>query len=170
MEMRYGRLLLLVFLIISMSDAYAGALQASDHSKHMAEMNERGDRVMGFDQAKTTHHFRLLEDGGTIEVGANDPKDAMSRNQIRHHLEEIARAFSEGRFEAPMEIHHQVPPGAMVMRDLKSVIEYTFQPMEGGGRVRITTTDARALKAVHDFLRFQIKEHQTGDPLSVVSK
>lgn len=168
--MKFGRLLLFVLLIGGIFCACAGALQASDHSKHMAEMNERGDRVMGFDQAKTTHHFRLLEDGGTIEVGANDPKDAMSRDQIRHHLEEIARAFSEGRFEAPMEIHHQVPPGTTVMQDLRSVIEYTFQPTEGGGRVRITTTDARALKAVHDFLRFQIKEHQTGDPLSVVSK
>ena len=27
-------------------------------------MNERGDHVMGFDHTKTTHHFRLLADGG----------------------------------------------------------------------------------------------------------
>ncbi len=164
--MKIVRLSLFGLLIAGIFCTCAGALQASDHSKHMAEMNERGDRVMGFDQAKTTHHFRLLEDGGTIEVGANDPKDAMSRDQIRHHLEEIARSFSEGRFEAPMEIHHQVPPGATVMQDLKSAIGYRFEPTDVGGRVRITTTDARALKAIHDFLRFQIEEHQTGDPLS----
>ena len=32
------------------------------------KMNERGDHVMGFDHTKTTHHFRLLADGGSIEV------------------------------------------------------------------------------------------------------
>ncbi|PYR73529.1 MAG: hypothetical protein DMF86_20265 [Acidobacteria bacterium] len=34
------------------------------------------------------------------------------------------------------------------------------------GRVRITTKDARALEAVHAFLRYQIKEHRTGDPMA----
>jgi hypothetical protein len=29
------------------------------------KMNERGDHVMGFDHTKTTHHFRLLSDGGS---------------------------------------------------------------------------------------------------------
>jgi hypothetical protein len=32
--------------------------------------------------------------------------------------------------------------------------------------VDIVTTDAEALKAVHDFLRFQIADHKTGDPLT----
>jgi len=32
--------------------------------------------------------------------------------------------------------------------------------------VRITTKDARALEAVHAFLRYQIKEHRTGDPMA----
>jgi len=167
--MKSGRPPLFALLIAGILCAWAGALQASDqHSKHIAEMNERGNRVMGFDQEKTTHHFRLLKNGGVIEVGGNDPKDAMSRDQIRRHLEEIARAFSEGRFEAPMDIHHQVPPGVKIMQDLKSAIGYRFEPTEKGGLVRITTTNPMALKAVHDFLRFQIEEHQTGDPPEVV--
>jgi hypothetical protein len=29
------------------------------------------------------------------------------------------------------------------------------------------TTNARAEEAVHAFLRYQIKEHQTGDPMEV---
>ena len=161
-------LLLLAFLIVVM--AHAQAATQHDHAKHMAEMNERGDRVMGFSQAKTTHHFRLLEDGGSIEVGANDPKDAVSKDQIRQHLEDIAGAFSEGEFEAPMEIHKQTPPGAPVMRELKASIDYRFEPTQSGGQVRITTADKRALDAIHEFLRFQIEEHQTGDPLSVASK
>jgi len=33
--------------------------------------------------------------------------------------------------------------------------------------VRITTRDGEALAAVHEFLRYQIREHHTGDPLTV---
>ena len=30
---------------------------------------------MGFDQARTTHHFLLFTDGGAIDVSVNDPVD-----------------------------------------------------------------------------------------------
>jgi hypothetical protein len=36
--------------------------------------------------------------------------------------------------------------------------------------VRITTRFARALSAVHEFLRYQIAAHKTGDPLDVSRK
>jgi hypothetical protein len=39
--------------------------------------------------------------------------------------------------------------------------------MDDGGHIRIATESPEALAAVHDFLRFQIKDHQTGDPLTV---
>ena len=42
--------------------------------------------VMGFDQARTTHHFLLFDDGGAIEVGVNDPADTKNRDAIRSHL------------------------------------------------------------------------------------
>ncbi len=41
---------------------------------------------MGFDHNKTTHHFRLLPKGGSIEVAANDSDDIASRDQIRMHF------------------------------------------------------------------------------------
>jgi hypothetical protein len=44
------------------------------------KMNERGDHVMGFDHTKTTHHFRLLADGGSIEVVANSSQDTESKS------------------------------------------------------------------------------------------
>jgi hypothetical protein len=37
----------------------------------------------------------------------------------------------------------------------------------GGGRVDIVTTDREALSALHEFLRYQIAEHRTADPLTV---
>jgi hypothetical protein len=55
------------------------------------------------------------------------------------------------------------------MRTLKSDITYTFEATGNGGRVRITTTNSAALTAVHEFLRYQIREHATGDPLGVVA-
>jgi hypothetical protein len=129
----------------------------------MGEMNERGDRVMGFDHDKTTHHFRLSPEGGVIEVEANDAKDAVSRDQIRMHLRHIAGMFAAGNFEAPMLIHSQTPPGVQAMKSLRTEIKYQFEDTVRGGLVRITTSNKEALAAIYEFLRFQIKEHQTGD-------
>ena len=138
-----------------------------DQSDHHSEMNARGDKAMGFSQAKTTHHFRLLSDGGAIEVEANDVKDTASRDQIRQHLAHIAEAFASGDFALPKDIHDQVPPGVSVMKQARDAITYRFQETERGGRVRISTRNTEALDAIHEFLRFQIREHETGDPLSV---
>ena len=132
------------------------------------KMNERGDHVMGFDHTKTTHHFRLLADGGSIEITANSTQDNESRDQIRMHLGHIAKMFADGNFNAPMLIHDQTPPGVPTMQKLKSDIQYKFEESEAGARIRISTNSAEALTAVHDFLRFQIKEHKTGDALEVV--
>jgi len=136
---------------------------------NMDEMNKRGDKVMGFDHTKTTHHFRLTSDGGSIEVAANDVNDRASRDEIRMHLSHIAKMFSEGNFKAPMLIHDQTPPGVTVMKELKAEIEYKFEETERGGRVVIKTKSPQALHAIHEFLRFQIKEHQTGDSLEISS-
>ena len=131
------------------------------------QMNKRGDHVMGFDHTKTTHHFLLQEQGGSIEVTANSADDVESSEQIRMHLKHIAMMFAEGNFNAPMLIHDQTPPGVPVMQELKGEIEYNFEEIERGAAVRISTKNPIALKAIHDFLRFQIKEHKTGDSLIV---
>jgi len=131
------------------------------------EMNKRGDHVMGFDHTKTTHHFRLLENGGAIEVTANSGADAESRDQIRMHLRHIAKMFAGGNFNAPMSVHEQTPPGVPTMKRLASEIEYQFEETERGGIVHITTKSGEALQAIYEFLKFQIKEHQTGDLLEV---
>ena len=65
-------------------------------------MQERGNRSMGFDQSKTTHHFRSLEDGGAIEVTVNDPADSSDLAAIRNHLAQIAKQFAAGDFSAPI--------------------------------------------------------------------
>jgi len=141
--------------------------QGHGHDAHTQGVNKRGNRVMGFDQQKTTHHFLLYQDGGAIEVTANDASDTQSREQIRKHLRDIARLFAEGNFNAPLLIHARTPPGVPAMRRLKSAIKYDFEESERGARIRIRTSHPKALPAVHQFLRFQIKDHQTGDSTEV---
>ena len=140
---------------------------AEKQDQHHHDVNQRGDHVMGFSHEKTTHHFRLFEDGGAIEVTANAPKDDASLDQIRTHLGHIAGMFSAGNFEAPMLIHGINPPGVAAMKELREKIDYKYADMDRGGRVRITTQDPGALKAVHEFLKFQIRDHQTGDPIDI---
>ena len=118
---------------------------------------------MGFDHDKTTHHFRLTPSGGTIEVTANAESDTASRDAIRGHLSHIATMFAEGDFEAPMLIHDRVPPGVPVMKEKGNAIRWTYEEIPSGGEILIATEDAEARKAVYEFLRFQIEDHQTGD-------
>jgi hypothetical protein len=146
--------------------AFLAAGTIAYSQSHHDDVNRRGDHEMGFSHEKTTHHFRLAKDGGAIEVTANDPNDTESRDQIRQHLTHIAMLFSAGNFNAPMLIHDQTPPGIPVMKRLKGQIKYEFESMESGGRVKISTMNREAIDAVHEFLRFQITDHQTGDPLT----
>lgn len=132
-------------------------------SQHQADVERHGDEAMGFPHDKTTHHFLLYADGGAIEVTANERNDLSNIQAIQSHLKHIAAMFSGGNFSIPMFVHSQVPPGVPVMKDKQNQISYTYEELSSGARVRIRTTDAVALKAVQDFLRFQIEDHHTGD-------
>jgi hypothetical protein len=142
--------------------AEKSAAPATAHA-HAHAVDARGDAVMGFSHEKTKHTFRILRDGGAIEVRANDAADAESIRRIREHLAVIEKDFSAGTFAKPEAIHGKVPDGAEVMKELGPSIDYEYEEIPRGGRVRITTRDPRALAAVHAFLRFQIADHRTGD-------
>jgi hypothetical protein len=144
----------------------ANKSSASVHSHQSASwstLKDRGNAAMGFEQSKTTHHFFLKPDGGVIQVQANDPQDAVSLEQIRTHFHRIAAAFAEGDFQVPMIVHDTLPPGVSAMKRLREKIQYTYDVIPTGARVVIKTADPSALDAIHDFLRYQIREHETGD-------
>src|SRR6266567_3643991 len=153
-----------VLLLATILPFLARAATAQSHEcSHSAGVDRRGDHVMGFDHEKTLHHFRLTKTGGSIEAEAKDAADAESREQIRMHFVHIAKMFSEGDFEAPMLIHETVPPGVPEMKKRRGAIRYEVKETPRGGRIVITTKDSRTLAAIHDFLRFQIHDHRTGD-------
>jgi hypothetical protein len=144
------------------------------HEEHLrqlekeADLKKRGEASMGFDQDATTHHFTLTGEGGRIEVTAKDPSDAKNLTQIRAHLTGIATAFANGNFDAPFGTHGEVPPGVTVLQELRGLTRYRYENIRHGGRVVMSSANPKARAAIHDFLRYQIREHATGDPLAVV--
>jgi hypothetical protein len=154
------------FVVLALALAIAPALDA----KQDPQMQHRGQMVMGFDQMKTTHHFSLYQDGGAIEVSVNDPSDTTNRDAIRAHLPHIAQMFGAGDFEAPMEVHAQQVPGTAEMTKLKDRLSFKYVETPRGGRVDVVTTDKDALAAVHEFLKFQIADHKTGDSTRVTTR
>jgi hypothetical protein len=172
----------LILVLASMVTLGAAAQDMKDcpmHAQHVAassQAKEHNDGVnkrgaahegMGFSQSATTHHFLLTEDGGIIQVTANDATDKDSIAEVQQHFEHIQMAFANGDFSIPHFVHDQTVPGVKVMKLQKAKIRYTAEKMENGARLRMETKSPEALKAIHDFLRFQIADHRTGDPGTV---
>ena len=161
------RAILTVLVLASAIQAQQANTQTPEQQH--AAMMKRGDAGMGFSHDKTTHHFVLLKDGGAIQVNVNDPKDNASRDHIRMHLAHLAEMFSAGDFNIPMFIHDTTPPGVATMEKLHSEIHYQYDQTDTGGKILMQAANKNALEAVHEFLRFQIREHQTGDPIEVTN-
>ena len=141
---------------------HQGCPMTPDARRQAVDHRHRG--ATGIPTEGSVHHFRLTSDGGSITLEATDAEDAATRDQIRAHLRHVARAFGAGDFSLPSRIHDEVPPGASTMRARRARIRYAFSETPGGAVVSITTSDREALAAVHEFLRFQIRDHGTGDP------
>jgi hypothetical protein len=144
-----------------------GTTLAIAQQDHHAMVEQQGDKVMGFSHEKATHHFVLTADGGLIEGRANDLHDTASLGQIRGHFQHIVQLFREGNFNAPMLVHSQSVPGTATMTRLKNDLHWELSDLPRGARITITADNEEALDAVHDFLRFQIADHQTGDCTAV---
>lgn len=153
----------LTALLAAVAVLPVAAQTPSPHGQH-------AKAAMGFDQAKTTHHFSLYTDGGAIDVSVKDPADKQNLDAIRSHLPHLAQMFTQGNFETPMLVHQRKVPGTDGMAQARTKISYAYKETPRGGRVDIRTTDAAALEAVHAFLKFQITDHRSGDPLTVTKR
>lgn len=124
-----------------------------------AELQERGRRAMGVDQYTATHTFDDLPDGGRIALQRN-VDDSAGTAVIREHLRDIQRLFTAGDFRIPAMVHDREVPGTAVMSERREHLRFTYRDLPRGGEVRIQTTDAEALAAVHAFLEFQRTDHR----------
>jgi hypothetical protein len=154
------------------------AEQCPLHAQHMktqapavsgshADMLARGGHAMGFDQLATSHHFRLARTGGAIEVHVNDAENTNLKAAVAGHLRTIAMQFSQGDFSTPLQVHGETPAGVEALKRLSGDVTYAFEPGDLGGRVRLIGKSEEAVAAIHEFLRYQIREHRTGDPLTI---
>jgi hypothetical protein len=143
----------------------AASVAIAQHDAGHHAMQQRGQQAMGFDQYRSTHHFLIQKDGGTIEITAKDSADMTLAAEIRAHLRNIRSALSDGDFALPIFIHQKPPPGVDMLKERRARLAFRYEDLPAGGKVVMTTKDADALAALHAFLRFQITEHRTGDPL-----
>jgi uncharacterized protein YjhX (UPF0386 family) len=136
----------------------ASAPLAAQDSSFQA-LQRRGHAAMGVDQYTSQHRFEAVADGGRI-VLQRDSTDSAGVATIRAHLRHIAGAFAQGDFALPGFVHARAVPGTRVMAASRTAIRYEFHPLPGGGEVRITASDPRAVAAIHQFLAFQRSDHR----------
>jgi quercetin dioxygenase-like cupin family protein len=121
-------------------------------------MQARGQMAMGVDQYTSSHVFEDLPDGGRI-VLQRDHEDPAGAAAIRAHMDSIAVHFAAGDFSVPGFVHGETVPGTAVMAARKARIRYAVETLPRGAQVRITTQDAQALAAIHEFLAYQRTMH-----------
>jgi len=138
-----------------------------DHAAHhpspaadsgFAALQQRGAVYMGVDQSKAAHRFDALPDGGRIELQSTTG-DSADVAAIRRHFQMIADQFARGDFETPFAVHAETVPGTAVMRERWEQISYQRSDLPRGAALRLTTRDPEALRAIHEFLAYQRKEH-----------
>jgi hypothetical protein len=128
-----------------------------------AKLQARGAAVMGVGQYTSQHAFEDLPDGGRI-VLVRDPADSTGTTTIRTHLQALAVAMAAGDFSMSAMVHDMDVPGTKQMASHRSAIRFQFEPLPGGGAVRIVVDhDTVALDAVRQFLSFQRADHRVPD-------
>ncbi|HLQ23270.1 MAG TPA: hypothetical protein VK132_08680 [Gemmatimonadales bacterium] len=144
-----------------MSDTAASRHAEAAGDSAFAAVQARGAHAMGVDQYTSTHTFEPLADGGRITL-QRDQADSAGTDQIRHHMRDIEAAFSSGDFTLPGFVHARDVPGTAVMTAKRRVIRYAVEPLPRGAALRLETTDTAAVRAIHEFLAFQRRDHHAG--------
>ena len=126
------RLVPVLCVLVSLASLPVSVAARQDH--HGAS-DRRGAEVMGFDQARTTHHFLLFTDGGAVDISVNESADTKNRDAIRSHLPHIAMMFGEGNFDAPMLVHDSKNvPGTKLMTEPRTYSGVQYYSAKGHGR------------------------------------
>jgi hypothetical protein len=140
-----------VFLIAGCMSAFAQTKQ--EHVHHS------GQSVMPFDLSKTTHIFRMTDDGGVERVVV---KDATAQDQvalIQRHLQHEAVAFQRGDYSDPASLHGADMPGLKDLQAGAAQIKVSYSALPAGAEITFETTDLHLLTAIHRWFGAQLSEH-----------
>jgi hypothetical protein len=132
-----------------------------------AQKGDKDARPMPFEESKATQHFYLLKNGGAVELAAKDPADKPTIDAIQKHLQSQAKNFEKGVFEVPTAEKGKVPESVNTMKKLRREITFEVMQMDAGAALRMFSVNTQARQAIQDFLKLQIEEHHTGDPMEV---
>jgi len=124
------------------------------------DMMKRGDIGMGFNQSEISHQFVITPDGGKIIVTALNNNDTQTIGEIKNHISNIQKLFSEGNFTIPFFVHAQKVPGTDIMKNKKDLIDYSIAELKNGSSLILTTNDKKVVDAISQFMKFQATEHK----------
>ena len=134
--------------------------QMSNMNMDHIQMMKRGDIDMGFNQIKILHQFVITPNGGIIIITALDNKDNQTITQIKDHIKDIQKLFSEGNFTIPFFVHAQIVPGTDVLKKKKELINYSILDMKNGSSLILSTNNKEVVDAINQFMKFQATEHK----------
>jgi hypothetical protein len=123
-----------------------------------------------YDRHRVVHHFYLYPDGGMVTLTVTDPSDAETRKAVRAYVQRVSQLMVVGNLTRLREQFGDGVPGLTRIaeaRGRKATITVHSSTPDEGSQIIFSTADAAALEGLHDFLRFQITDLKTGDPLEV---
>ena len=119
-----------------------------------------------YDRHRVVHHFYLYTDGGLMTLAVSDPSDAETRKAVRACVQRVSQLMVMGDLAKLREQFGENVPGLdriVEARARKATITVRSSTPDEGSQIILTTADPIALQALHDFLRFQIADLNTGD-------
>jgi hypothetical protein len=132
-----------------------------------SQKSDKDAKPLPFDEGKATQHFYLLKNGGAVELAAKDPADKPTIEAIQKHLELQAKNFEKGNFDITSTEKGKFPESVNTMKKLRKEITFEVMQLDAGAALRMFSVNTQARQAIQDFLKLQIEERHTGDPMEI---
>ena len=119
-----------------------------------------------YDRHRVVHHVYLYPDGGMMTLTVSDPSDAETRKAVRAFVQRVSQLMVMGDLTRLREQFGDAVPGLdriAEARRRKATITVRSSTPDEGSQIVFSTMDPVVLQALHEFLRFQITDLNTGD-------
>lgn len=123
------------------------------------QIHHLGSGVMPFDLSKTTHIFKMTEEGGVQRVIVKDLTASDQISRIQQHLEHETARFQSGDFSDPAALHGENMPGLKELNAGASQLKITYTALPMGAEIRFETSDIHLQTAIHRWFGAQLAEH-----------
>jgi len=128
---------------------------ASSESVAAGHAMTRGQPGVRAQTQDLSYHAVLTRGGGTLRITVNDLHDSVGAGQVSVRLREAAARLARGDFSNGGLLQLRGAPGAAVLRQMRGKITFTSHGIEDGAELIISSSDTKAVEAIHQFLHFQ---------------